>query len=36
MALALTGALLRELFPHALDGYVNAIEQGARLFDQFG
>jgi putative chitinase len=36
MAIAITGSQLRELFPHALDGYVQAIAQGARFFDQYG
>jgi putative chitinase len=36
MEVALYGAKLRSLFPDALGDYLNAIEQGARLFDQYG
>ena len=31
MAVTLTGSQMRELFPHALDGYVQAIAQGGRF-----
>ena len=36
MATVTTGSQMRELFPHALDGYVQAITQGGRFFDQYG
>ena len=36
MAATITEADLRELFPHALDGYMQAIAQGGRFFDQYG
>ena len=36
MALAFTGSQMRELFPHALDGYVQAVTQGGRILDQYG
>jgi putative chitinase len=36
MALALTAEVVRQLFPRALDGYVAALVNGARILDQYG